>query len=103
MGVGVIVRDDKGKIEAAMSRKIPILLGAVKAEVMAYETGLLFAKDIGIHDFLIEGDSFISHHAMCNMSTPSSSVAAVIQGMQDMCNEFRGVMFSHIKGTLGKL
>ena len=97
VGVGVFVRDNKGRIEAAMSKKIPIPLGAVEAEVMAYETGLLFAKYISIHDFIIEGDSLIIHHAMCDMSTPPSSVAAVIQGMKNMCKDFRGVMFSHVK------
>ena len=50
VGVGVVVRDDKGKIEVAMSKKIPIPLGTVEAEVMAYKTSLLFEKDIGIHD-----------------------------------------------------
>ena len=97
MGVGVIVKDDMGRIKAVMSKKIPIPWGAVEAEVMAYETGLLFAKDIGIHDFIMEGDSLIIHRAMCDMSTPPSSVAAVIQGMQDMCKEFRRFMFSHVK------
>lgn len=56
MGVGVIIRDDKGRIEAAMSKKINASLGAVEAEVMAYETSLVFAKDISIQDFIIEGD-----------------------------------------------
>ena len=77
----MIIRDEKGKIETSMSKKIPIPLGAVEAEAMAYETGLIFAKDIDIHDFIIEGDSLIIHHAMCKSSNPPSSVAAVVQGM----------------------
>ena len=97
VGVGVIIRDDKGRIEAAMSKKIPILLGVVEAEAMANETGLIFVKDIGIHDFIVEGDSLIIHHAMCESSNPPSSVAVVVQGMQEMCKEFCGVMFSHVR------
>ena len=97
VGVGVIIRDNKGRIEAAMSKKIPILLGAVEAEAMAYKTGLIFAKDIGIHDFIVEGDSLIIHHAMCESSNPPSSMAAVVQVMQDMCKEFRAIMFSHVR------
>ena len=81
VGVGVIIRDDKGRIEAAMSKKIPILLGAVEPEAMANKTGLIFVKDISIHDFIVEGDSLIIHHAMCESSNPPSSVAAVVQGM----------------------
>ena len=97
VAVGVVVRDDKGRIEVAMSKKIPIPLGTVEAEVMAYKTGLLFAKDIGIHDFIIEGDSLIIHHSLCKLSTPPSSVAAVVQGMRDMCKQFCAIMFSHVK------
>ena len=35
VGVGVIIRDDKGRIEAEMCKKIPILLGTMEAEAMA--------------------------------------------------------------------
>ena len=64
---------------------------------MAYEQGLLFARDIGIHNFIIEGDSLIIHHALSEVSNPPSSVVAVVQGMQEMCREFHGVMFSHVR------
>ena len=53
-GVGVIIQDDKGRLEAAMSKKIKAPLGAVEAEAMAYEAGLMFAKDIGIQDLLLK-------------------------------------------------
>jgi len=97
VGVGVIIRDKKGRLEAAMSKKIHVPLGTVEAEDMAYEQGLVFARDIGIHNFIIEGDSLIIHHDLCDSSNPSSSVAAVVQGMQEMCREFHGVMFSHVR------
>ena len=34
---------------------------------------------------------------MCKLSTPPSSVATVVQGMQDMCKEFCAIMFSYVK------
>ena len=97
VGVGVIIRDEKGRLEAALSKKLLVPLGAVEAEVVAYEQGLLFARDIGIHNFIIEGDSLIIHHALSEVSNPPSFVAAVVQGMQEMCREFLGVMFSHVR------
>ena len=48
VGIGVIIRDDSGRVEAALSKKIYALLGAVEAKAKAFEVGLLFAKDIGI-------------------------------------------------------
>lgn len=56
VGIGVIVRDDRGRIEAAISKRIDASLGAVEAKAMSYEIGLIFAKDIGIQEFVIEGD-----------------------------------------------
>ena len=82
--VGVIIRDDKGRLEAAISKKINAPLGVVEAEAMAYETGMMFAKDIGIQDFIIEEDSLVIHHALCEASTPPSSVAAIVQGMKEI-------------------
>lgn len=78
-----------------MSKKIQAQLGVVEAEVVAHEVGLLFAKDIGIHNIII--DSLIIHNALCEMSNPPSSVVAIIQGMQDLCKEFQGVEFSHVR------
>ena len=88
-GVGVIIQDDEGRLVAAMSKKIKAPLGAVEAEAMAYEAGLMLAKEIGIQDFIIEGDSLVIHQALCEASTPPSSVAAVVQGMQELCRKFQ--------------
>uniref|UniRef100_A0A7N2RBZ2 RNase H type-1 domain-containing protein n=1 Tax=Quercus lobata TaxID=97700 RepID=A0A7N2RBZ2_QUELO len=48
-------------------------------EAKALEAGLLFAKDIGIQDFILEGDSIIVYRALCEMSTLPSSVELVIE------------------------
>ena len=66
---------------ALRSGSTPAPLGVVEAEAMAYEIGLIFAKDIGIHKFVIEGDSLIIHRALSAESKPPSSVSAIVQGM----------------------
>ena len=81
VGVGVIIKDDKGRIEAAISKKINASLGAVEAEAMAHEVGLVFARDIGIHNIIMEGDLLVIHIALCETSDLPSSVAAIIQGV----------------------
>ena len=81
VGVGVVIRYDKGRLEATMSKKILAPLGAMEAEAMAHEVGLVFAKDIGIQNLIMEGDSLIIHRALCEISDPPSSVTAIIQGV----------------------
>ena len=97
VGVGVIIRDDKDRIKAAMSKKINAPLRVVEAEAMAHEVGLVFAKDISIHNLIMEGDSLIIYRMLCETSDPPSSVAAIIQRVQELCKEFRGVEFSHVR------
>lgn len=95
VGVGVIIKDDKGRIEGAMSKKIHAPLGAMEAEAKAFEVGIQFAKDIGIQNVILEGDSLLVYKALCELSSPPSSVASIIAGIQDFCNHFHSVEFSH--------
>ena len=44
---------------AGLSKKIHTPLGTIKAEVKAFETVIIFAKETGIRDFVLEGDSLV--------------------------------------------
>ena len=54
VGIGVVVRDDQGRVAATISKRINEHLWAVEAEAKAFEEGLQLAKDIGIQDFILE-------------------------------------------------
>lgn len=56
MRVGVVVRDWNGQFLAAMCRKILAPLGPLEVEVKAFELGMHFAEQLGITDFILEGD-----------------------------------------------
>lgn len=72
-GVSVIIRDSEGWVEAALSKRLEVPLGALEAEAKAFETGLLFAKDIGVHEIILEGDSMIMYRALSGLSNPPLS------------------------------
>lgn len=93
----MIIRDDKDRIKAAMSKKINAPLRVVEAEAMAHEVGLVFAKDISIHNLIMEGDSLIIYRVLCETLDPPFSVVAIIQRVQELCKEFRWVEFSHVR------
>ena len=43
----------------AFSKKIDAPLGPLEIEAKAFEVGLQFTKDVGIHDLILEGDSLV--------------------------------------------
>ena len=45
-------------------------LKAVEVEAKAVETGLQFAKDLLIHDFILESDSLLVINALKELSSP---------------------------------
>ena len=96
MGIRVVVRDDQGCVAATLNKWIDALLGAVETEAKAFVASLQFAKDIGVQDFILEGDSLILYWALSGLAPSPSSVDSLILGMQDFCEEFHKVSFSHV-------
>ena len=63
-GVGILIRDAKGQLIGACSRKLEAPLGAIKAKAKNVELGLLFARDLSIQDFTLESDSLTLINAL---------------------------------------
>ncbi|KAK9985868.1 hypothetical protein SO802_030819 [Lithocarpus litseifolius] len=97
VGIGVLVRDDQGRVIAALSKKIHAPLGAVEAEAKACEEGMQFAKDLGIQEFILEGDSLIIFRALAGLSSPPIAVDSVMQGLKSFSGEFCQVSFLHVR------
>ncbi|KAL0011083.1 hypothetical protein SO802_006191 [Lithocarpus litseifolius] len=51
-GVGVIIRDSQGQVVATQSKKIPFPIGAIEAEALAVESGILFASNLGMTEVI---------------------------------------------------
>ena len=97
MGIGVVIRDKEGKVKAALSKKINVPLGPVEAEAKAFEMGIQFAKDVGIRDVLIKGDSLIVQCALNELVSPPPLLDAVILGMHATCADFHHIAFTHVR------
>ena len=97
VGIGVLIRDEQGRVVAALSQKLNAPLGALEVEAKAVEVAIQFARDVGIFDFIMEGDSLIVYNALCGHSPPPSSVVVIILGALGFCGLFRQVDFSHIR------
>ena len=102
-GVSVLVRDAAVKTIGALSKKIWASLKAIEVEVKAVETGLQFAKDLLIHDFILESDSLLLTNALKELSPPLPTMAAIIYYSLSISREFRQVEFSHVRRQGNKL
>ena len=96
-GAGVIVRDHERKFAAGLSKKIHALLGTVEAKAKSFEAGIIFSKEVGIKDFVLEGDSLIIVQALKECSHAPSTVSHLIYGILVECQEFRNVAFPSVK------
>ena len=95
--VGVIVKDELGRVEATMCKNLDAPLGAIETKSKAIEAGLLFALDIGIRDIVVESDCFLMIQALKGTTTPPSVISTVTQGVLDLSMGFNTVEFSHVK------
>ena len=77
-------------------------MGALEVEAKAFEAGIKFAKDVGISDLIVEGDSFVVYNALCGHSDPPSSVAHVILGMLGNYRACYRIDLSHIRRQCNK-
>ena len=96
-GVGVIIRDNKGLVIAALSKNIDAPLGSLEIEAKAFEVGLQFAKDVGIYVLILEGDCLVMYRALAGISPCLASIAAIVYGIEAASQNFRNVSFSHEK------
>lgn len=81
-GAGVIVQDHEGKFVAGLSKKIHAPLGTVEAKAKAFEGGIIFAKEVGIKEFVLEWDLLIIVQALKECSYAPSTVSHLIYGIQ---------------------
>ena len=72
-------------------------MDAVGAEAKAFEVGISFAIDVGVTEFILEGDSLIISDALCEQSLLPSSIGPIVYGILSSSHTFRCIEFSHVR------
>ena len=96
-GVGVIIRNCKGEVMAAMTAKGPPVGGSEEAEILACRRALEFAIDAGFTDLIVEGDNAAVMSSLSSSGADLSRLGHIIQDIQCLANGIRWVCFSHVK------
>ena len=95
-GVGVVIRNCEGLFMGALSMKLNQHLGSLEAKAKAYELGIMFAKDMGFHEIVLEGVSVMVSNAIVDISPPPSSIALVVYGISSLLSVFCRFSISHV-------
>ena len=92
-----MICDNTGRVEAALSKKLPTPLGPLEIKAKALEDGVLFALDDGIREVILERDFKIVSEAVNGSNVPLVSIRNIIEGIHLKLREFRKVQVSHVK------
>lgn len=66
-------------------------------EAKVFEAGLEFARDIGIHDVILKGDSLVLYNAFCGLSEPPATIAPIVGEVLTSYGSVGRVDFSRVK------
>ena len=95
-GVGVIIRDDGGRVVAALSKGLPLHYPADWTELFAMEQGVLLAQEMTLSKVIFESD-VISVIQAISQDLRDSETGHLIQGIQLVKSSFLSFSFRHVK------
>ena len=96
-GVGVVIRNERGEIMGALSKKFMLPLGGLEAEAKAIEDGVVLAWDLRLKDIIIESDALLVTNYLGKQSVMPSSIRKVVEGILEGLRKFNAWDVNHTR------
>ena len=96
-GIGVVVRNSRGEVLAALSEVIPLPSSIVALETMAARRAALFVRELGFSGAIFEGDSEESILAIKKKNFQHPVVGHLVQDIMSSVSMFQYYSFSHTR------
>ncbi|KAL0011137.1 hypothetical protein SO802_006245 [Lithocarpus litseifolius] len=96
-GISVVIRDSSGQPIATLSQQIPQAYNAVEIEAIAATKALEFAREVRINNVVMEGDSWLVHHALVNDEKSLSPFGLLIEYVTFVSSCFSKLLYPHTK------
>ena len=89
-GIGVVIRNERGQLMGAMSKKIELPLDVL-------EEGMLLAWDLGLKEITLESDSELVVKALRDQRLLQISIQKVIEGIREGLQCFLATTVTHTR------
>ena len=97
--LGVVVHDCQGNAIASLSEQAPLLFSPVIIEAMDAAKAMTFAQELGIADFMLEGDSEVVINTFQSTKVSLSTFGHLLESVKSILVTSKCIVFSHIHRT----
>uniref|UniRef100_A0A2N9EM29 RNase H type-1 domain-containing protein n=1 Tax=Fagus sylvatica TaxID=28930 RepID=A0A2N9EM29_FAGSY len=97
--VGVVIRDGRGLPIATLCKRFHCLHAVDDAEAIAVREAVQLARDVGLAEVEVEGDSLVILHALKQQEVCFASYGDIIQDIHQLACSLDRVVFSHVRRT----
>jgi len=103
VGLGVVVHDCQGKAIASLSEQAPLPFLPVIIEAMAAARVMSFAQELGITEFMLEGDSEVVINTLRSKEASLSSFGHLLESTKSLLVTSKCIAFSYVRRTSNKV
>ena len=96
-GVGVIIRNERGEVMAALSSRGSVVMDSEEAEVLACRQAMEFAIDAGFTDLIVEGDNSTVMKSIVLAQTDWSRLGNIYDDIRCLAGRMRHVEFQGVR------
>ena len=92
-GIGVVVRNNAGEVEGALSSSIPMAHSVADLEALACLKAVQFALELGITRVVFEGDSAVIINALLHGAGAFATFGNILDDIRMLSTVFQFVEF----------
>ena len=96
-GLGVVVPDSHGKAIASLSEQAPLPFSPVIVEAMAAARAITFAQELGIKEFMLEGDSEAVINTLQSTEVSLMTYGHLLESAKSTLTTSNCIAFTHIR------
>ena len=96
-GLGVVVHDKEGLAIASMATRVPQQLQPIEIEALAAYKAIVFARELGLSQVVLEGDSSTVMSALNSSNPRLAPFGLPVQDTLNVATDFSKLSYSHTK------